>query len=91
HLVMALDNSQGPVMQDGYLEQTAEKLVINVLLASLYEDGYIEVSGGLLDEPRLFDFHHELDIQISLTSSGEEAHIWEELDLFESRCGAALH
>jgi hypothetical protein len=70
-------------MEDGYLEHATEKLMTNVLLASLYEDGYIEISRGLLDDPRLFDFDHDLDVQIALTPSGEEAQVWEELNLFE--------
>jgi hypothetical protein len=82
-LVMALHGSWGAVMEDGYLEHATEKLMTNVLLASLYEDGYIEISRGLLDDPRLFDFDHDLDVQIALTPSGEEAQVWEELSLFE--------
>jgi hypothetical protein len=82
-LVMALNGSWGAVMQDGYLEHATEKLMTNVLLASLHEDGYIEVSSGLMDDPRLFDFDHDLDVQVSLTQSGEEAQVWEELNLFE--------
>jgi hypothetical protein len=70
-------------MQDGYLEHATEKLMTNVLLASLHEDGYIEISPGLMDDPRLFDFDHDLDVQVSLTQSGEEAQVWEELNLFE--------
>jgi hypothetical protein len=82
-VVMALNGSWGAVMQDGYLEHATEKLMTNVLLASLHEDGYIEISAGLLDDPRLFDFDHDLDVQVSLTQSGEEAQVWEELNLFE--------
>ena len=82
-LVMALNGSWGAVMQDGYLEHATEKLMTNVLLASLHEDGYIEISLGLMDDPRLFDFDHDLDVQMSLTQSGEEAQVWEELNLFE--------
>ncbi len=82
-LVMALNGSWGAVMQDGYLENAAEKLMTNVLIASLYEDGYIEIPRGLVDDPRLFDFDHELDVQVSLTPSGEEAQVWEELNLLE--------
>jgi hypothetical protein len=82
-LVMALNGSWGAVMQDGYLEHATEKLMTNVLLASLHEDGYIEISPGLMDDPRLFDFDHDLDVQVSLTQSGEEAQVWEELNLFE--------
>jgi hypothetical protein len=83
HLVMALNGSWGAVMQDGYLEHATEKLMTNILLASLHEDGYIEISSGLMDDPRLFDFDHDLDVQVSLTQSGEEARVWEELNLFE--------
>jgi hypothetical protein len=36
-----------------------------------------------MDDPRLFDFDHDLDVQVSLTQSGEEAQVWEELNLFE--------
>ncbi len=82
-LVMALNGSWGAVMQDGYLEHATEKLMTNILLASLHEDGYIEISPGLIDDPRLFDFDHDLDVQVSLTQSGEEAQVWEELNLFE--------
>jgi hypothetical protein len=82
-LVMALNGSWGAVMQDGYLEHATEKLMTSVLLASLYEDGYIEISRALPDDPRLFDFDHDLDVQVSLTPSGEEAQVWEELNLFE--------
>lgn len=82
-VVMALNGSWGAVMQDGYLEHATEKLMTNVLLASLHEDGYIEISSGLMDDPRLFDFDHDLDVQVSLTQSGEEAQVWEELNLFE--------
>ena len=82
-IVMALHGSWGAVMQDGYLECATEKLMTGVLLASLYEDGYIEISRGLLGDPRFFDFDHELDIEITLTPSGEQAEVWEELNLFE--------
>lgn len=82
-LVMALNGSWGAVMQDGYLEHATEKLMTNILLASLHDDGYIEISPGLIDDPRLFDFDHDLDVQVSLTQSGEEAQVWEELNLFE--------
>jgi hypothetical protein len=81
-LVIVLHGSWVGVMQEGYLECAAEKLMTNVLLASLYEDGYIEISNGSPDDPRFFDFHHEIDINITLTPSGEEAQVWEELDLF---------
>lgn len=82
-LVMALNGSWGAVMQDGYLEHATEKLMTNILLASLHEDGYIEISPGLMDDPRLFDFDHNLDVQVSLTPSGKEAQVWDELNLFE--------
>jgi hypothetical protein len=84
HLVMALDNSQGIVMVETHLDRPVQTLMTNVLLSSLYEDGYIEFASGLLDEPLFFDFHHPLEVQISLTPSGEQAHIWEELELFSS-------
>ena len=82
-LIMNLHGAWGAVMQDGYLEHATEKLMTNVLLASLYEDGYIEISQGLIDDPGLFDFDHELEVQVSLTPSGEEAQVWQELNLFE--------
>jgi hypothetical protein len=82
-LVVALNGSWGAVMQDGYLANATEKLMTNVLLASLHEDGYIEISSGLIDDPQLFDFDHDLEVQVSLTQSGEEAQAWEELNLFE--------
>ena len=82
HLVMALDDSQGIVMAETYLERAVQRLMTNVLLTSLLEDGYIELASGLLDEPQLFDLHHPLEVQISLTPSGERAHIWKELELF---------
>jgi hypothetical protein len=82
HLVMALDDSQGIVMPESYLDRAVQTLMTNVLLSSLHEDGYIELASGLLDEPRFFDFHHPLEVQITLTPSGEQAHIWEELELF---------
>ncbi len=82
-LIMALHGSWGAVMQEGYLEHATEKLMTNVLLASLYEDGYIEISRGLLGDPGLFDFDHDLEVQVSLTPSGEEAQVWQELNLFE--------
>ena len=83
-LIMALHGSWGAVMQEGYLENATEKLMTNVLLASLHEDGYIEICHGLMQDPRLFDFDHNLEVQVSLTPSGEEAQVWKELDLFES-------
>ena len=82
-IVMALHGSWGAVMQDGYLECATEKLMTSVLLASLHEDGYIEISRGLMDDPCFFDFDHELDLEITLTPSGEEAKVWEELNIFE--------
>jgi len=82
HLVMALDDSQGIVMAESHLDRAVQTLMTNVLLSSLHEDGYIELVSGLLDEPRFFDFHHPLEVQITLTPSGEQAHIWEELGLF---------
>jgi len=82
HLVMALDDSQGIVMAESHLDRAVQTLMTNVLLGSLYEDGYIEIPSGLLDEPRFFDLQHPLDVQITLTPSGEQAHIWEELELF---------
>jgi len=83
-LIMSLHGSWGAVMQEGYLELATEKLMTNVLLASLYEDGYIEISPGLLEDPQLFDFDHDLEISVSLTPSGEEAQVWNELNMFES-------
>jgi hypothetical protein len=80
--IMALHGSWGAVMQEGYLEHAAERLLTNVLLASLYEDGYIEIARGLLDDPRLFDFDHDLNVQVSLTPSGEEAQVWNDLNVF---------
>jgi hypothetical protein len=82
-IVMALHGSWGAVMQDGYLEYATEKLMTSVLLASLYEDGYIEISRGLLNDPCFFDFERELDVEIKLTASGEEAEVWEELNQLE--------
>lgn len=84
HLVMALDDSQGIVMNESYIERVVEKLMTNVLLSSLHEDGHIELVCGLREEPRFFDLHHPLEVQIALTPSGEKAHIWEELELFSS-------
>jgi hypothetical protein len=83
-LIMALHGSWGAVMQEGYLEQATEKLMTNVLLASLHEDGYIEISRGLMEDPGLFDFDHNLEVQVSVTPSGEEAQVWNELNLFEA-------
>ena len=83
-LIMALHGSWGAVMQEGYLEQATEKLMTNVLLASLHEDGYIEISPGLMEDPGLFDFDHSLEVQVSVTPSGEEAQVWKELNLFEA-------
>ena len=83
-LIMALHGSWGAVMQEGYLEQATEKLMTNVLLASLHEDGYIEISRGLMEDPGLFDFDHNLEVQVSVTPSGEEAQVWSELNLFEA-------
>jgi hypothetical protein len=82
-IVMALHGSWGAVMQEGYLEYASEKLMTSVLLASLYEDGYIEISRGLSDDPCFFDFDHELSVEVTLTPSGEEAKVWEELNVFE--------
>ena len=82
-LIMALNGAWGAVMQDGYLEHATERLMTNVLLASLHEDGYIQISQGLLDHPGLFDFNHELEVEVCLTPSGEEAEVWEELNIFE--------
>jgi hypothetical protein len=82
HLVMAVDDSQGIVMAESHLDRAVQTLMTKVLLSSLHEDGYIELASGLLDEPRFFDFHHPLEVQITLTPSGEQAHIWEELELF---------
>jgi hypothetical protein len=82
YLVMAVDDSDEVVMDGARLEWAVEKLMMNVLLSSLHEDGHIEVSCGLLDEPLLFDFHDRLDVEIALTPSGEKAHVGEELALF---------
>jgi len=82
HLVMVLDDSQGTVMAESYVERAVQALMANVLLSSLHEDGYIELTSGLFDEPRFFDFHSPPEVQITLTPSGEEARIWEELELF---------
>jgi len=82
HLVMALDDSQGIVMAESHLERAVQTLMTNVLLSSLHEDGYIELASGLFDEPRFFDFDSPLDIQVTLTPSGEAARVWEELELF---------
>ena len=80
--IMALHGSWGAVMQEGYVEHAVERLMTNVLLASLYEDGYIEIAKGLLDDPRLFDFDHDLNVQVNLTPSGEEAQVWNDLNVF---------
>ena len=82
-LVTALHGSWGAVMEEGYLKCATEKLMTNVLLASLYEDGYIEISRGVMHDPCFFDFDHNLDVEITLTASGEEAQVWQELNLFE--------
>jgi hypothetical protein len=81
-LVMALDDSQGIVMAKSHLERAVQTLMTNVFLSSLYEDGYIEFVLGLRDEPRFFDCHHPVEVQIILTPSGEQAYIWKELELF---------
>jgi len=81
-LVMAMDDSQGIVMAESHLNRSVQALMTNVLLSSLYEDGYIEFVSDLFDEPRFFDSHHPVEVQITLTPSGEQAHIWEELELF---------
>jgi hypothetical protein len=82
HLVMALDHSQGIVMAESHLERAVQTLMTNVLLSSLHEDGYIELASRLFDEPRFFDFHSPHEVQITLTPSGQAAHLWEELELF---------
>ena len=82
HLVMALDDSQGIVMAESHLDRAVQTLMTKVLLSSLHEDGYIELAPGLLDEPRFFDFHYPLEVQVTVTPSGEQTHIWEELELF---------
>ena len=82
-LIVALHGSWGAVMQEGYLEHATEKLMTNVLLASLHEDGFIEISRGLMEDPSLFDFDHNLEVQVSLTASEEEAQVWKKLNLFE--------
>jgi hypothetical protein len=82
YLVMALDDSDAVVMDSARLKWAVEKLMMNVLLSSLHEDGHIEVGCGLLDEPQLFDLHNRPDVEIALTPSGEKAHIGEELALF---------
>jgi hypothetical protein len=84
YLVMAVDDSEGIVMDGTRLEGAVEKLMTNVLLSSLHEDGHIEVGCSLLDEPLFFDLHSPFDVAIALTPSGEEAHIGEELELFTS-------
>jgi hypothetical protein len=65
-LVKALDEFQDWVTEDGYLERSVERLMNNVLLASLHEDGHISDSCGLLNEVYLFEFHNGLNIQIDL-------------------------
>jgi len=80
--IMGLHGSWGAVMQKGYLEHAVERLMTNVLLASLYEDGYIDIGRGFLDDPRLFDLDHDLNVQVSLTPLGEEAQVWNDLHLF---------
>jgi hypothetical protein len=82
YLVMALDDSDAVVMDSARLKWAVEKLMMNVLLSSLVEDGHIEVGCGLLDEPLLFDFHNRLDVEIALTPSGEKAHVGQDLALF---------
>ena len=84
YLVMAFDDSEGVVMDGTRLEWAVEKLMTNVLLSSLHEDGHIELGCGLLDEPLFFDLHHPLDVEMVLTPSGEKAQIREELELFRS-------
>ena len=65
-LVKALDEFRGWVNEEGYLERSVERLMNNVLLASLHEDGHISDSCGLLNEVYLFELHNGLDIQIDL-------------------------
>lgn len=81
-LVMALDDSHGIVLAESDLDRAVQALMTNVLLSSLYEDGHIDFVSGFLDEPRFFDCHHPVEVQITLTPSGEQAYIWEELELF---------
>jgi hypothetical protein len=81
---MAFDDSEGIVMDGTRLEWAVEKLMTNVLLSSLHEDGHIEVGCSLLDEPLFLDPHSPLDVEIALTPSGEKARIREELELFRS-------
>lgn len=90
HLVMALDDSQGKAMEADYLEAAAEKLMTNILLASLYEDGHIEILQDLLGEPRLFAPGDQPEINITLTPSGREIRIWEELDLVHTVTQASV-
>ncbi|MFP3870397.1 MAG: hypothetical protein ACLFVT_05895 [Syntrophobacteria bacterium] len=82
-LIVALDDTQRAAMEEGDLECRVEKLMTNVLISSLYEDGYLEVPDGWLDELGLFDFHHRIDLHITVLPSEEGTHPWEELDLFE--------
>jgi hypothetical protein len=90
-LVMALDESQPITLDNACLERSVERFMTNVLLASLYEDGYIEFTPALLEDPQFFDFQHQLDVHITVTPSGEVAQVWEELDLFEPVCQGLHH
>jgi len=89
-LVIALDGSQNWVVDKRCFERAIEKLMTNVLLASLHEDGNIELSDDFVEILRLFDFNHEIDIRIDLAPSGQEPQIWGELDLLGGAAGA-LH
>lgn len=89
-LVMALDKSQEVVLQNDCLERATENLMTSVLLASLHEDGYIEITADFLEDPYFFDFHHQFSVQITLTPSGEDARVWEELEVFTRNSHAVL-
>ena len=79
---MAVDDSDAVVLDGSRLKWAVEKLMMNVWLSSLHEDGHIEIGCGLLDEPLLFDLDNRLDVELALTPSGEKAHVGEELALF---------
>jgi hypothetical protein len=89
-LVMAIDDSQGMIMEEDQVERAVEQLMTKVLLASLHDDGHIEISSGLANDSYFFDFQQQMDVQITVTPTGEQAQIWEELHWFGSVSQAVL-
>ncbi|MBW1981142.1 MAG: hypothetical protein JRJ12_07955 [Deltaproteobacteria bacterium] len=80
-MVMAVSEPQSEIDEMDFMRQATQKLMANVLLASLHDDGYIIFN----EQVGFFDFSTLPGRHVCITESGMEAQVWEDLAMFQ-RC-----